>query len=174
VLVPTNPPFAVQMSPDELILQREPQSRSVWHAIVGSETHVNVVVSHVSVGMLHVTKPSFPHVERAAQRVTFPLQFVGIVPSCASWFTMCATQLTYRPWFVADSHGHSVATRTWTAQRAGSQSGAAARAASGSASETRTPATMASFMVDLLPWVPVEYVERRPPSRSKTRDPSRY
>jgi hypothetical protein len=41
-----------------------------------------------------VTKPVFPHVDRAAQRVTAPLQFVGR-PFATAAFTACATQLTY-------------------------------------------------------------------------------
>jgi hypothetical protein len=65
---------------------------------VGSSTQVPVVVSQVGV---QVTNPSFPHVDRAAQRVTLPLQFVGMLPSREAAFTAWATQLTNCPWFLA-------------------------------------------------------------------------
>jgi hypothetical protein len=49
-----------------------------------------------------VTKPSgFPHVDRAAQRVTSPRQFLGRLSSAAS----CATHRTYCPWVVFSSQG---------------------------------------------------------------------
>ena len=39
--------------------------------------------------------------DRAAQLVTLPLQFVGMLPSRAAAFTAWATQLTNCPWFLA-------------------------------------------------------------------------
>jgi len=79
-----------------------PQSLLVVQITVGSLAHVPVVapVGMTQVGV-QVENPVFPHVDRAAQRVTLPLQFVGIVPSLAAAFIACATQLTNCPWLVA-------------------------------------------------------------------------
>ena len=77
------------------MLHLEPHSMSVVQVSVESSVHVPVVVSHVLVGTVHVTKPFLPQVDRAAQRVTFPLQFVGIRPQSASFLVRWATQLTY-------------------------------------------------------------------------------
>jgi hypothetical protein len=53
-----------------------------------------VVTSHVpGDAKQQVTKPDFPQDERAAHRVTVPLQFVGR-PFATAAFTACATQLT--------------------------------------------------------------------------------
>jgi hypothetical protein len=56
---------------------------------VGSFEQVPVVAGgtmmHVGV---QVEKPDFPHVDLAAQRVTFPLQFVGRRPQEASALVM--------------------------------------------------------------------------------------
>src|SRR5262249_11905442 len=50
--------------------------------------------------IVHVTKPAFlPQVERAAQCVTLPLQFVSSSLFCTAAFAARATQLTYCPWF---------------------------------------------------------------------------
>jgi hypothetical protein len=74
---------------------------------VGSSEHViaPVATSVTHVGV-HVENPSLPHVERAAQRVTFPLHFGASTPHCLSAFTVCATQLTYLPWFPAVPQSH--------------------------------------------------------------------
>jgi hypothetical protein len=62
----------------------------VVQASVGSSTQKPVVVLQVGV---QVENPSFPHVERAAQRTTLPLQFVGMPAAFTAW----ATQLTNCP-----------------------------------------------------------------------------
>jgi len=54
---------------------RVPQPKSVEHIWFGLSTQwpgVPAERSQVSVGMLHVTNPGFPHVERAAHRTAFP------------------------------------------------------------------------------------------------------
>jgi hypothetical protein len=79
---------------ERFVLHREPQSRSVAQVSAGFATQVSVARSHVSVGNRHVTKPDFPQVERAAQRLIFPRQLTGMVPASLSRRTMCATQLT--------------------------------------------------------------------------------
>ena len=104
---PRLPPWASQVSAERLVLQREPQSRSVAQVSAGLPTQVSVVVSQVSVAKRQVTNPGFPQVERAAQRLIFPLQLVGMVPSLLSRRTTCATQLTYRPWLLAPSNEQS-------------------------------------------------------------------
>ena len=53
---------------------------SVVQVTAASSVHVPVVVSHVLVGRVHVTKPLLPQVDRAAHRVTFPLQLLGMRP----------------------------------------------------------------------------------------------
>jgi len=64
--------------PASLVWQR-PQSVLVVQITVGSLAHVPVVspAGMTQVGV-QVTNPSFPQVERAAQRTTLPLQFVGM------------------------------------------------------------------------------------------------
>jgi len=83
------------LSAADFVLQRVPQSASTVQLTVGSFAQVLVAVSHVLTGRVQVTNPSLPHVERAAQRVTLPLQLVGMAPWCASSRTLWATQLTY-------------------------------------------------------------------------------
>jgi len=78
------------------------QSASVVQAVNPAASvpvvHVPATVSHVPVvTLVQVSKLGLPQVERATQRVTFPLHRVGI-PSA---FTVCATQLTHFPWLVA-------------------------------------------------------------------------
>ena len=74
-----------------------PQSRLLVQVIVGLSTHVPILVlgSMLQVGV-HVSKPVFPHVDLAAQRVTLPLQLFGM-PHAASALVTWATQLTYWP-----------------------------------------------------------------------------
>jgi hypothetical protein len=73
-----------------------------------------------------VTKPDLPHVDRAAHRVTLPLQFVGR-PFATACFTACATQLTYCPWLVEASQTQVLAMLARTvAAMAGSEHRAAA------------------------------------------------
>jgi len=90
---PTTPPGR-HMSAECLVLHREPQSTSVVHVTAGSSVHVPVVVSQVLVGTVQVMKPLLPQVERAAQRVTLPLQFVGSSPQVERSLIRWATQLT--------------------------------------------------------------------------------
>jgi len=71
---------------------RVPQSKSVVHDTLGFPTHVPGLPaerSQVSVGISQVTNPSFPHVDRAAQRTALPRQ-----PGDTVRLTTCATQLT--------------------------------------------------------------------------------
>ena len=65
-----------------------PQSLLLVQVTMGSLAQVPVVAGGtiMQVGV-QVTNPDFPHVDLAAQRVTFPLQFVGVVPSFESLFT---------------------------------------------------------------------------------------
>ncbi len=88
-----------------------PQSALVVQLTVGSFEQVPVVAGgtmmHVGV---QVENPDFPHVDRAAQRVTLPLQFVGSRPHDVSSLTRWATQLTYRPWLDAPVQEHCVLT----------------------------------------------------------------
>src|SRR5262249_39086371 len=95
---PSVPPRCVQPSADDFVLHFAPQSRSTTQASVGFSAHVPSPVAglttHVSVGNRQRTNPGLPHVERAAQLTTLPLQFPGTVPSSTSFFTTCATQLT--------------------------------------------------------------------------------
>jgi hypothetical protein len=88
-----------------------PQSASVVQVTVGSSEQViaPVLTSVTQVGV-HVSKPSFPHVDFAAHRVTLPLQFGASTPHCFSAFTVCATQLTYFPWFPAVPQSHLLLT----------------------------------------------------------------
>jgi len=74
-----------------------PQSLLVVQITGGSLAHVPVVapVGMTQVGV-QVENPVFPHVDRAAQRVTLPLQFVGIVPSLAAAFIACATRGSFQ------------------------------------------------------------------------------
>jgi hypothetical protein len=61
----------------------------------------------------HVMKPDFfPHVERAAQRVTAPLQFTSRSPFRTAALTARATQLTYWPWFPVQVHDRLIVART--------------------------------------------------------------
>jgi hypothetical protein len=82
------------------------------------------VPSHVpSEAKQHVTNPvRFPHVERAAQRVTVPLQLVGSSPLPTASRTAWATQLTYRPWFVDAVQTHVLAMRARTTSAAAGSS----------------------------------------------------
>src|SRR5215469_12609 len=110
-LPPTVPPPFVQRSADDFVLHFAPQSRSVTQASAGFFAQVPSPVAasttHVSVGKRQRTNPGLPHVERAAQLTTLPLQFPGTVPSATSDFTTCATQRTKRPWLLASSQdGH--------------------------------------------------------------------
>ena len=57
-----------------------PQSTSVVHAITGYLVQVPVVEVAGFVGIKQVTNPGLPQVDRAAQRVTLHLQFVGTRP----------------------------------------------------------------------------------------------
>jgi hypothetical protein len=86
-----------------------------------------VVTLHVPVeAKQQVTKPGFPHVERAAHRLTVPLQFVGS-PFATAAFTAWATQLTYCPWFVEASQTQALAMLARTvAAMAGSEHRASA------------------------------------------------
>ena len=103
----TTPPASVHRVSEDLILHFvvTAQSVSALHEPSQSSDVPTVqvpgvvVVSQVpnSVGIRHTTKPGLPHVERAAQRVTFPLQLVGICFWAANVLTACATQLTYCP-----------------------------------------------------------------------------
>src|SRR5262249_39632132 len=122
-LVPTLPPAAMQPSEVDLILHRA-QSAFDVQATVGSPVQAWVTSrSQVpSTGMEQVTNPALPHVERAAQRFTLPLQLTGMVPASARDFTMWATQLTYCPWLSALPQSHWALMAACTAQRAGSQS----------------------------------------------------
>ena len=97
LVVPTDPPAAVQRSASRLIEQVVPSTQlaSVVQRSAGFSTQVPLVRLHVpSRCLVHVTVPAFPHVERAAHRVTFPLQSSGIAPLLARPFTWWATQLT--------------------------------------------------------------------------------
>lgn len=75
-----------------------PQSALVVHVTAGSFAQVPVVAggTMTQVGV-QVAKPDFPHVDLAAHRVTFPLQFVGRRPHDVRSLTRWATQLTYWP-----------------------------------------------------------------------------
>jgi hypothetical protein len=55
-----------------------------------------------------VTKPDFPHVDRAAHRVTEPRQLGGR-PFATAFFSSRLTQLTYWPWLVAAVQTHTLA-----------------------------------------------------------------
>ena len=74
--LPTTP-GARQWSADDLVWQRVPQPASVVQVTDGSLVQVPLVRSQVLVGTVQVTKPGLPQVERAAQRVTLPLQLIG-------------------------------------------------------------------------------------------------
>jgi hypothetical protein len=54
----------------------------------------------------HVTKPSRPHVDRAAQRTTSPWHSCRRSPLATASFATPATQLTYCPWLSALAQGH--------------------------------------------------------------------
>jgi len=97
---PTVPPFASHSSGLDLVEQwftTGGQSVLRAHAVTPS-SHTPLV--HVpGLQLVQVTKPVFfPQVDRAAHRVTAPLQFVSMSPSRTASRTACATQLTYRPW----------------------------------------------------------------------------
>jgi hypothetical protein len=68
------------------------------HAVTPSSHKLFVHVPGEQIAQ--VTKPDFlPQVERAAQRVTAPLQLTSRSPFCTAVRTLRATQLTYCPWF---------------------------------------------------------------------------
>jgi hypothetical protein len=143
----------VQPSADDFVLHFAPQSRSVTQASAGFFAQVPSPVAgsttHVSVGKRQRTNPGLPHVERAAQLTTLPLQFPGTVPSATSDFTTCATQLTKRPWLLASSQdGHRAMIAAWAAQRAGSQS-VFARAGTTTHTSTMAAAATNRFMAFL-------------------------
>jgi hypothetical protein len=74
------------------------QSPAVLQAMVGSFEQVPAVdPARMSQLGMQVEKPVFPHVERAAHRVTLPLQFLGRRPQELSALVTCAIQLTYLP-----------------------------------------------------------------------------
>jgi len=95
--VPGEPPCAVQRSLLDFTLHRvrAGHSASVEHCV---SLPAHVPLAHLpSEAKQQVTNPFFlPHVERAAHRVTVPLQLVGS-PFATASRTACATQLTYRP-----------------------------------------------------------------------------
>jgi hypothetical protein len=144
----TIPPLSRQRCSDGLILHLEPQ----LSGFVGSQespllTHVEVAASHVSVGMLHTTKPGLPQVDLAAHRVTLPLQFLGSISGSRRerLLTAWATQLTYRPW-LAESQGHA-ARSACTAHRAGSQSTVARTRCAPKLRRIAPPKAMAVFRI---------------------------
>ena len=79
---PTMPPRASHFSAVDLtehLLTTEGQSASTPHAVEPSSQSPSVHVPDSQIA--HVTKPSFfPQVERAAHRVTAPLQFASTSP----------------------------------------------------------------------------------------------
>jgi hypothetical protein len=73
------------------VWQVDPQSMSAVQASVGSFAHVPVPVAglivHVEIGTRQVMNPGLPQVDLAAQRTTFPLQFLGTTPESTSFLT---------------------------------------------------------------------------------------
>ncbi len=57
-----------------------PQSLSLLQLMLESFAHVPVAVLQVLAGTSQVTAPDLPHVDRAVQLITRPLQRRGIVP----------------------------------------------------------------------------------------------
>jgi hypothetical protein len=105
VLPSGSPPFTTHLVASDLIVQRSTTGGhvelSTQVVVPSSQVPEPSTTVHVpGLQIVHVTKPSFlPQVERAAQRVTLPLQFTS-----SSWFLTAslaarATQLTYCPWF---------------------------------------------------------------------------
>src|SRR5262249_39990496 len=83
-----------------------------------------------------VTKPSFlPHVERAAQRTTLPLQLTSRRPLETASFSAGATQLTCWPWFAVQEQDARISSRTAGA------SGSVQAARAGEAKSARPPAS---------------------------------
>jgi hypothetical protein len=101
------PPFTTHLAASDLIVQRSTTGGHVELSVqrVVPSSHVPVVepsgMVHVpGLQIVHVTKPSFlPQVERAAQRVTLPLQFTSSSLFLTASLAARATQLTYCPWF---------------------------------------------------------------------------
>jgi hypothetical protein len=111
---PAKPPFAAQWSELDLVEQRFRTSGHVElseHAVVPSSQNpfVHVPGSHSA----QVTKPDFlPQVERAAQRVTAPLQFTSSWPLATASRTWRLTQLTYCPWLPVHGQALLMSART--------------------------------------------------------------
>jgi hypothetical protein len=94
---PAMPPLAAQRSELDFVEQRSSTGGHVelsMQAVTPSSQNPPVQVPGEQIA--HVTKPDFfPHVERAAQRVTAPLQFTSRSPFRTAALTARATQLTY-------------------------------------------------------------------------------
>jgi hypothetical protein len=68
--------------------------------------------------LMQGTAPGRPQFDFAAHRTIAPRQRFGT----SEFRTAFATQLTYFPCFVKESHGHAASMLAWIAQRAASQS----------------------------------------------------
>jgi hypothetical protein len=107
VLPAGSPPFTTHLPASALIVQRSTTGGHVELSVqsVVPSSHVPEVepagmVQVPGLQIVQVTKPSFlPQVERAAQRVTLPLQFTSSSLFLTASFAARATQLTYCPWF---------------------------------------------------------------------------
>lgn len=118
---PTTPPLASQDSALDLVEQR---STTAGHPVLSVQavtpSSQNPSVLQVpGLQVVQVTNPDlWPHVDRAAQRTTLPLQFTSSSPLRTASRTWRVMQLTYCPWLPV--HGHSVRMRSRTVTRSGS------------------------------------------------------
>jgi hypothetical protein len=114
--LPAMPPLAAHSAALDLVEQRSTTCGHVELSAQGVTPSSQTSPVHVpGTHRVHVTKPSFlPHVDRAAQRTTFPLQFVSSWPLVTASRTARATQLTYRPWFPLQGQAARIASRTVT------------------------------------------------------------
>ncbi len=85
-------PVVVSQLPKRRQFESVVQLVSIGASVPG--LHMPVLVSHIpNSWIVQVSKLDFPNVERAAQRITFPLHIVGMSAALIA----CATQLTNRP-----------------------------------------------------------------------------